>query len=1201
MKAKKILSRLFLGLFCVSGVTLSAVTLASCNDTEVEVAEYTITFNTDGGSSVSSVKVKDGEKVAKPSTNPTKEGYTFKHWSTTKGGSEYDFSTAVSGNLTLYAVWEENAPEPVTTYTVTFVTGEGGSPVQNQTVNAGAKATKPTTNPTKNGYTFKHWSTTENGSEYDFNTAVNKNLTLYAVWEENSDVPPANTVTVTFVVPDEASSLPPDDQEISSGEKATKPADPEMGGYTFKHWSTTENGEAYDFNTPVTTNLTLYAVFEKNPEQIEYEEVTRNLDLSSIPSGMEQAKDNPDNYQFPGGDGTIGYFKVYGSKLRYEVSNKAINTQGGTEVADNSISFTTTSAGKLTYNIKNSGSSNFALVLLDGEGNVIEKVALTRNQELAGTFDIPQAGTYYFGGEAGGVRVFQLSYTETVEKSDPASIEVTTLPEVNFLEGSEFNSNGINVTLHYENGRTDVVEGIVTPLTAEQMSNPGQYDVTVTYNASGFDPFTTTYKVTVYGLESLSLSSYDYANKTVLPVQKVFLLNDTFNYNNLVVTAHAKVMIDGQELTHDFVLSSDDYSVQTPDLSSIGDKEVIVKSTLNEEIKKSYLINVVDNVVSDVEKDITINVVESGEVVVNAEGITFSSINDALKYLELVKIADKAIKTINIAEGTYKEKIEVVLPNVHFVGANNADLSKETLISWNDYNGKNVPSGLGVYSTDGSSTVTISASAVGFEASNISFENEINTLDRYNSLKEITKDTQAVAVMVEADQSKFTNVRFSGYQDTLYARNGRQYYINCYIEGRTDYIFGEDATAIFVNSEIHHLPSPSGDANKNGGYVIATKGTNADKENPTIVNYGYIFDNCTFTAAEDVVDGTVSIARGWDDYMTVMVMNSELGAHISKEAYGEATLDADGATPAKDNKNDRYGNMNADPDPSRLLEYNNTGEGAISQSLDKTCTVYTTPEEASAYLDEEGNLDLLQVYGKDTNNVPYDCDWTGGVVDKDATINYYDGEELLYTQYDYVDTTLDSLWTAPTKEGLTFVGWYTTSTFEEGTEYNIEAKLTETTNLYAKYEVSSGEVEHVYTLDAATLFTELGLTGTKNLKEFTLYGEVFTFSAGMRLKADCFSNNKTQSVYDSTGTNANAYIEFDIKGSGSLSIEISSSGRNVYIYSIIDNAIGTLINSFDSNQTTQLEAGKYVIMFNADGENPNIEPKITKIELKDTF
>lgn len=1084
MKAKKILSRLFLGLFCVSGVTLSAVTLASCNDTEVEVAEYTITFNTDGGSSVSSVKVKDGEKVAKPSTNPTKEGYTFKHWSTTKGGSEYDFSTAVSGNLTLYAVWEENAPEPVTTYTVTFVTGEGGSPVQNQTVNAGEKATKPTTNPTKNGYTFKHWSTTENGSEYDFNTAVNKNLTLYAVWEENSDVPPANTVTVTFVVPDEASSLPPDEQEISSGEKATKPADPEMGGYTFKHWSTTENGEAYDFNTPVTTNLTLYAVFEKNPEQIEYEEVTRVLDVTRTDFEVD-ANGKTVN------DEVVGYFKL-GKGMKAE--GDCYNTQGKL------ITFTTSSEGVLTVNMKGGSGSLTKYSIYDENGEEILSVPFTNNDgQKTITWNIPKAGTYSFGGDKS-VRIYSMQYTEMVEKSDPAAIEVTTLPEVNFLEGSEFNSNGINVTLHYENGRTDVVEGIVTPLTAEQMSTPGQYDVTVTYNVSGFDPFTTNYKVTVYGLESLSLSSYDYANKTVLPVQKIFLLNDPFNYNNLVVTAHASVMIGKQELTHDFVLSSDDYSIQEPDLSSIGDKEVIVKSTLNEEIKTSYLINVVDNVVSDVEKDITINVVASGEVVVNAEGITFSSINDALKYLELVKIADKAIKTINIAEGTYKEKIEVVLPNVHFVGANNADLSKETLISWNDYNGKNVPSGLGVYSTDGSSTVTISASAVGFEASNISFENEINTLEEYNSLKEITKDTQAVAVMVEADQSKFTNVRFSGYQDTLYARNGRQYYINCYIEGRTDYIFGEDATAIFVNSEIHHLPSPSGDANKNGGYVIATKGTNADKENPTIVNYGYIFDNCTFTAAKDVVDGTVSIARGWDDYMTVMVMNSELGAHISKEAYGEATLDADGATPAKDNKNDRYGNMNADPDPSRLLEYNNTGEGAISQSLDKTCTVYTTPEEASAYLDEEGNLDLLQVYGKDTNNVPYDCDWTGGVVDKDATINYYDGEQLLYTQLDYIGTTIDSLPT-PEKEGYRFVEWCTDKNLE--TPYVQSNKLENSIDLYAKWESSASLTTH--TLNAKD-YKGGNWTALTDLDGF--------FSAGNKVKVE---DIKKTGTYDAEG------------------------------------------------------------------------------------
>ena len=160
----------------------------------------------------------------------------------------------------------------------------------------------------------------------------------------------------------------------------------------------------------------------------------------------------------------------------------------------------------------------------------------------------------------------------------------------------------------------------------------------------------------------------------------------------------------------------------------------------------------------------------------------------------------------------------------------------------------------------------------------------------------------------------------------------------------------------------------------------------------------------------------------------------------------------------------------------------------------------------------------------------------------------------------------------------------------------MSSKLTATTSLYGKWEASSGEVLHTYSLEAAALFTELGLTGTSNLKEPTVYGEVFTFSAGMRIKADCFSNNKTQSVYGS-----NAYIEFDVKGTGSINIEISSSGRPVYIYSVVDGALGELVTSFSDSTVTDLEQGKYVIMFNADGETPNIEPKITKIELKDTF
>ena len=65
-----------------------------------------------------------------------------------------------------------------------------------------------------------------------------------------------------------------------------------------------------------------------------------------------------------------------------------------------------------------------------------------------------------------------------------------------------------------------------------------------------------------------------------------------------------------------------------------------------------------------------------------------------------------------------------------------------------------------------------------FHAENITFENSFGT------------GSQAVAVLVEADRLVFKHCRFLGWQDTLYAKNGRQYYEDCYIEGHVDFIFG---------------------------------------------------------------------------------------------------------------------------------------------------------------------------------------------------------------------------------------------------------------------------------------------------------------------------------------------------------------------------------------------------------------------------
>lgn len=85
------------------------------------------------------------------------------------------------------------------TYTVTF-DSNGGSEVDPQTVNAGEKATKPA-DPTKDGFTFKYW--TLDGAEYDFDTAVNSNITLVAKWAQNATEPgeiDLSSVKVTKIV-----------------------------------------------------------------------------------------------------------------------------------------------------------------------------------------------------------------------------------------------------------------------------------------------------------------------------------------------------------------------------------------------------------------------------------------------------------------------------------------------------------------------------------------------------------------------------------------------------------------------------------------------------------------------------------------------------------------------------------------------------------------------------------------------------------------------------------------------------------------------------------------------------------------------------------------------------------------------------------------------------------------------------------------
>ena len=201
-----------------------------------KLPEFTVTFNSDGGSNVANQKVEQNKTITKPK-DPTKAGYKFIEWQL--DGKTYNFSTKVTKDITLKAKWEK-------AYTVTF-NSDGGSKVDNQLVVENKVATKPK-NPTRTGYKFIEWQL--NGQAYNFSTPVTKDITLKAKWEK------VNTVTFNSNGGSTVAS-----QTVEMNKTVTKPKDPTRTGYKFIEWQL--NGQAYVFSTPVTKDITLTAKWEK--------------------------------------------------------------------------------------------------------------------------------------------------------------------------------------------------------------------------------------------------------------------------------------------------------------------------------------------------------------------------------------------------------------------------------------------------------------------------------------------------------------------------------------------------------------------------------------------------------------------------------------------------------------------------------------------------------------------------------------------------------------------------------------------------------------------------------------------------------------------------------------------------------------------------------------------------------------------------
>lgn len=157
--------------------------------TNYTIKEFTVTFMVDD-TTYDSQTVAYGGFATKPSVDPTKEHYTFSHWS--KNGVEFNFSTAITSDTTLTASFNRN------TVTVTW-DSDGGSEVSPTTVNEGdtlgsSITTMPTS--TKSGFVLTGWSV--GGVEIDLSYVVSEDVTAVAQWEEQStDTGEASTIDKT--------------------------------------------------------------------------------------------------------------------------------------------------------------------------------------------------------------------------------------------------------------------------------------------------------------------------------------------------------------------------------------------------------------------------------------------------------------------------------------------------------------------------------------------------------------------------------------------------------------------------------------------------------------------------------------------------------------------------------------------------------------------------------------------------------------------------------------------------------------------------------------------------------------------------------------------------------------------------------------------------------------------------------------------
>ncbi|KAF1960647.1 carbohydrate esterase family 8 protein [Byssothecium circinans] len=258
----------------------------------------------------------------------------------------------------------------------------------------------------------------------------------------------------------------------------------------------------------------------------------------------------------------------------------------------------------------------------------------------------------------------------------------------------------------------------------------------------------------------------------------------------------------------------------------------------------------------------------------------YSTVQSAVKALSTSSTSSQCIF---INPGTYKEQVVIsgLKSQVILYGAT-ADT--------NGYSGNKVTITQGKSQADGLSndeTATLRASTPNLKVYNINFVNSYG------------KGSQAVAVSATKDKQGYYGCQLKGYQDTLLANEGAQVYAKSYIEGATDFIFGQRATAWFDGVDIAVVSASL-------GYITAS-GRDSDS-NPSY----YVINKSKVAAASgnSVSSGAYYLGRPWRNYARVVFQNTALSNVVNGAGWRVWNTD--------DTRTDHV----------TFAEYGNTGDGS---------------------------------------------------------------------------------------------------------------------------------------------------------------------------------------------------------------------------------------------------------------------------------